>query len=139
MATKTTKHKAGRKTKYTPDTVKRITDAIGMGATYEIAAAFGGIHVATFYDWINKKSEFSDSVKRAEGVAAVGWLAKIEKAANDGNWQAAAWKLERRYPQQYGRTVVSNDNLNVDLSKLSDSQLERLERGESVVSVLRAS
>jgi hypothetical protein len=27
----------------------------------------------------------------------------IDKAAADGKWQAAAWKLERRYPTQYGR------------------------------------
>ncbi len=27
----------------------------------------------------------------------------IDKAAADGKWQAAAWKLERRYPSQYGR------------------------------------
>jgi hypothetical protein len=32
-------------------------------------------------------------------------LAKIEKAASDNNWAAAAWKLERRYPDVYGRTV----------------------------------
>ena len=29
----------------------------------------------------------------------------IEQAAKDGTWQAAAWKLERRYPQEYGKTV----------------------------------
>ncbi len=41
------------------------------------------------------------------------WLAKIEKAASDGAWQAAAWKLERRYPHVYGRVVnehVGRDN-----------------------------
>jgi hypothetical protein len=36
----------------------------------------------------------------------VGWLAKIEAAANEGAWQAAAWKLERRYPHEYGRSAV---------------------------------
>jgi hypothetical protein len=40
----------------------------------------------------------------AEGRAAIGWLALIEQAAREGNWQAAAWKLERRYPETYGRT-----------------------------------
>jgi hypothetical protein len=46
---------------------------------------------------------FHDAVKEAEGKATVGWLAKIEKAASEGNWTAAAWKLERRYPNDYGR------------------------------------
>lgn len=130
--------KAGRKTKYTPDTVKRILDAIQMGATYELAAGYGGISHTTFYEWINTKPEFSDALKEAEGKAAVGWLAKIEKAANDGAWQAAAWKLERRYPNNYGKSVVANTNMTIDMSQLSDEQLERVANGEDVLNVLRA-
>lgn len=95
-----------RPTKYTPDVVERICEAISMGATYELAAGYGGISYDTFNDWRQSKSQFSDLVKEAEGKAAVGWLKKIESAADDGAWQAAAWKLERRYPQDYGRTVV---------------------------------
>lgn len=97
---------AGRKSKYTPETVKKLTDAIRMGSTYELACGYAGITTTTFYEWMNTKSDLPDIVKEAEGAAAVGWLAKIEKAANDGAWQAAAWKLERRYPQDYGRTAI---------------------------------
>lgn len=99
-----------RPTKYTPQTVKKITDALRMGATYELACGYAGISFETFSQWREKKPEFLEAVKEAEGAAAVGWLAKIEKAANDGEWQAAAWKLERRYPEMYGRKV--NDNRN---------------------------
>lgn len=95
----------GRKSKYTPDVVKRITDAIKLGATYELAAGYGGISPALFYQWMKDKVEFLEAVKDAEGTGAVGWLARIEQSAQAGQWQAAAWKLERRYPQQYGRTV----------------------------------
>jgi len=94
-----------RPTKYTPDTVKRIVDAIRLGATYELACNYGGIDYMTFRRWYEAKREFSEAVKDAEGAAVVKWLALIDKAANDGAWQAAAWKLERRYPQTYGRTV----------------------------------
>jgi transposase len=94
-----------RPSKYTPEVVKRVTDAIKLGATYELAAAYAGIAESTFYDWQAKKPEFSEAVKSAEGTAAVGWLARIEQAASAGNWTAAAWKLERRYPEMYGRTV----------------------------------
>lgn len=97
-----------RPTKYTPDVVKRITDAIKLGATYELAAAYGGITYDTFNDWNKRKPEFSKAIKDAEGEGATKWLAKIEQAASDGAWQAAAWKLERRYPQQYGRTVTEH-------------------------------
>lgn len=97
-----------RPTKYTPETVQRITQAITLGATYELACAYGGISYDTFNDWMREKVQFLQSVKEAEGKAAIGWLAKIEKAASDGSWQAAAWKLERRYPNEYGRQVIDH-------------------------------
>ena len=94
-----------RQTKYTPERSKRLLDAIRMGATYELACNYAGISPDTFDRWRKAHADFAEQVKEAEGAAAVGWLAKIEKAANDGEWQAAAWKLERRYPQMYGRRV----------------------------------
>ncbi len=94
-----------RPTKYTPDVVKRITQAIGMGATHRLACLYAGISEDTFANWQKRYSDFSEAIKEAEGKAVVGWLAKIEQAANDGAWQAAAWKTERRYPQEYGRHV----------------------------------
>jgi hypothetical protein len=94
---------AGRKTKYTPETVDRIIQAIRLGATYQHAAAYGGISFETLNEWRKRKPEFSEQLNKAEGDGVMVWLAKIEKAASDGNWQAAAWKLERRYPDQYGK------------------------------------
>ncbi len=99
---------AGRRTKYTPETVKKITDALKLGATYKLACGYAGIHFDTFNEWVKAKPEFSEQVSLAEGTGAITWLAKIEKAATDGTWQAAAWKLERRYPQDYGRTVTEH-------------------------------
>ena len=101
---------AGRKTKYEPERVQKILDAIRLGATYQHACNYAGIDIDTFANWRARYPDFSDQVKQAEGGALVGWLTKIEAAANDGNWQAAAWKAERRYPDEYGRRV--NDNRN---------------------------
>lgn len=103
--------KVGRKPKYTPETMERIIAAIRIGASYQDAAQFGGIEYRTFARWMEqgaaqKKTELSQfyqAVKRAETDACLKWLSKIEQAANDGVWQAAAWKLERRYPEVYGR------------------------------------
>ena len=127
----------GRPTKLNPDTQAKIVQAITVGTTYELAAQYAGVHYDTFNNWMNKGSEaktgdffeFFNAVKEAEGRAAVGWLAKIEKAASDGSWQAAAWKLERRYPHEYGRTVV--DNRNYDMTKLTDEQLLTIAEGKS--------
>jgi transposase len=108
---------AGRKSKYTPETVDKLTQAIRLGATYQLACDYAGIHIDTFYQWQKTHSGFSEAIKLAEGDGAIRLLAVIERAANglkgeDGEyilaptWQAAAWKLERRYPQMYGRQAV---------------------------------
>lgn len=99
-----------RPTKYTPETTAKIVQAIQMGATYELSCQYANIHYDTFNTWMKTKAEFSEAIKEAEGRAVVGWLAKIEKAANDGSWQAAAWKLERRYPKVYGKTVQEQEH-----------------------------
>lgn len=97
---------AGRKTKYTPDTVKRLTDAITLGATFGHACKYAGISEDTFARWRKQYADFAEAIEAAEGKGILQWLAKIEAAANNGSWQAAAWKLERRYPQLYGKTVT---------------------------------
>ena len=105
-----------RPTKLTPDAQQRIAQAIQLGATYEQAANYGGVSYNAFNEWMKRGTDansgkfrqFYEAIKDAEGKSVVGWLAKIEKAANDGNWQAAAWKLERRYPGDYGRQRIEH-------------------------------
>lgn len=113
-----------RPTKYTPECVERICEAIRLGATYDLAASYGGIVYNTFLDWREKKPEFSQAIKDAEAAGAVKWLRKIE-AAQDESWQAAAWKLERRYPQDYGRTVVDQKHSGEITHKISDPEVVR--------------
>jgi transposase len=95
--------------------IDKLCQALQVGATYELAAMFAGISVSTFQRWRMQAATAKDGTPLAalrdrmtetEGRAAIGWLAKIEMAASEGNWQAAAWKLERRYPEQYGREAV---------------------------------
>lgn len=116
-----------RRSKYTPETEKRITDAIRLGATYNLACQYAGISEDTFARWRDKYTDFADAIKEAEGAGAIGWLAKIERAANEGTWQAAAWKLERRYPDLYGRQVIDQRHSGkIDVGKLSDDELRTI-------------
>jgi transposase len=107
---------AGRKTKLTPEVQAKIVQALGVGTTREHACQFAGIDHSSLYNWIKKGEagrspyvEFVEALKNAEGQAVVGWMALIDSAARSGNWQAAAWKLERRYPKDYGRQVVRDE------------------------------
>lgn len=94
-----------RPTKYSDEVARKIADAIRLGASYELAAAYGGVSEDTLARWRARYADFAEMLREAEGVGAIGWLARIEQAAKSGDWRAAAWKLERRYPEQYGRTV----------------------------------
>lgn len=97
--------------------IEKLEHAIRLGATYDLAAMYAGISKRTFQRWRQHASTAKDGtplaqlrerLTMAEGAAAVGWLEHIEQAARDGNFAAAAWKLERRYPDMYGRRVQAD-------------------------------
>jgi transposase len=106
-----------RPTKYTPETAKRILDGIELGMPYVHAAAYGGVSYETFNQWRDKKLEFSEAVKAAEGRAVAGRLARIRQAEPD-HWQAAAWWLERRYPHEFGKTIQEQQHTGKDCAPL---------------------
>lgn len=94
--------------------IEKLEQAILIGATYELAALYAGISKRTFARWRAEMEDadegtplakLRDRLQEAEGRAAFTWLTQIERVANEGNWQAAAWKLERRWPETYGRTM----------------------------------
>ena len=101
----------GRPSKLTDDVISIILKAISLGSSQVLAAQSAGIHPATFSDWMkqgreNVSEEFSSfygKVKKAEGDRASTWLQHIEDAAEKGTWTAAAWKLERIYPDDFGK------------------------------------
>ena len=137
---------AGRPTKYTPEAVKIITDAIKEGLSFRDSCAMAGISEDTFADWRKDKADFSEAVEKAVAefkkqnliaIRAAG-LKKLKDGSLSGSWQANAWLLERRFPQEFGRTVqeqVGKDGgaikheHTIDMSKVSDEQLDRILRG----------
>lgn len=102
-----------RPTKYTPETSKRICEGIQLGMPYYQAAMYGGITYETFTKWRADKPGFSDDIKAAESKAIAGRLARIRTAEAD-HWQAAAWWLERRYPNDFGKTVQEQQHTGKD-------------------------
>ena len=102
----------GRKALDVANYIDKLEQALLIGATYELAAMYAGISRKTFERWRAQMADapdgsplgqLRDRLREVEGRAAVTWLARIEQAAKDGNWAAAAWKLERRWPEMYAR------------------------------------
>ena len=108
----TAKRKTGRPTKLTPAVQERIVQAISAGNYQDVAARYAGINPATYYRWMadaeaddapDALREFRDAVESARAGAEVRAIALINRAAQDGTWQAAAWYLERSHPHRWGR------------------------------------
>ena len=107
-----------RKTKLTPDIQKKIGDNITLGMPIKFAAEAAGITEQTFYNWLKRGEneskgkffEFAEHIKACKAKAVQLHLKLITKAASEGTWQASAWLLERRYPEEFGK----RDRLKLD-------------------------
>jgi hypothetical protein len=139
-----------RPTKLTPETQETIVQGVRVGLTYEHACLRAGVSYETFHRWMTWGDPgvrgraafrvFRQAIERAKGDALVKWAGLIDKAAADGDWRAAAWKMERRFPESYGRTRVEHTGADgapmrlhtsvttgADLANLTDAELEQLE------------
>lgn len=102
-----------RPTKLDDAVAGRVLQALRAGNYLDTAAAFAGVHRSTLHDWLKKGraenarepyASFVDDVDEAMGDAEAMFVARIAKAAEDArNWTAAAWWLERRFPDRWGR------------------------------------
>jgi hypothetical protein len=89
----------------------RILYNISVGSYLEVAAAAAGISKVTLLDWLRRGARkqtpelqaFAEGYWVAEQKAEITALGSITKAALAGQWQAAAWRLERKSPERWGR------------------------------------
>jgi len=98
-----------RPTKLTSKLQEQIVSYLRAGAYVETAAAAAGIAKDTLYAWLRRGAageepfaRFAAAVEEAQAKSELRDLAIIGKAA-ETEWTAAAWRLERKYPDRYGR------------------------------------
>ena len=97
------------KSKLTPELQEKVVNLLRRGNYVETAAACVGISRDTFYEWMKKGAKgvklygaFAQVVHQALAESEAMDLAIIQRASTT-QWQAAAWRLERRFPEKYGR------------------------------------
>jgi len=128
--------KPGRPEKLTPELQQKIVDAIRMGAYIETAAAYAGINKSTLYDWMRrgaraksgKYKEFSNAIEKALAESEMRDLAVIAKASQE-NWQAAAWRLERKFPDRWGRRKAKSEIAKIEAETEFIREKTRLLKG----------
>lgn len=134
--------------KLTPELQECIVQNIENGNYISVAAQCAGINKTTHNRWMEKgrnaiergdyENEFAqyfEAVTTARAKAEGTNVFVIKQATHD-NWQAAAWWLERTFPERWGRrdrTQIEHTGRNggpievgMDLSKLTDKELDML-------------
>lgn len=131
MKNKTTKQKsldlpAGRKhlkrTKFetNPDLQGRIVNAIRLGLSIVDACAYAGITNETYCEWMRRAKagdpqyiKISEILNKAILEREMSLLSNLERIARDSdNWTISAWRLERMWPEKYGRQRIEHTGAN---------------------------
>jgi hypothetical protein len=82
----------------------KITSILGLGLPRSMAGDYARCHVATIRAEMRRDPEFANQVIQAELRSESSFLKVIHKAGKDAKqWRAAAWALERLYPERYAR------------------------------------
>lgn len=105
----------------------RVIQALRAGNYQEHAAAFAGISAPTYFRWMSEGRralekeqagetlapdeqqylDFYRECEEARAQAVIRNVSLISQAAQGGQWQAAAWWLERTMPQQFARRTMA--------------------------------
>lgn len=123
--------RAGRKTKLKPELQALFIKAIRAGSYRKDACAYVGISKATFVNWAKAGRDDPDSIhgrflaavleaeqktKMLMAASILGAARGNSKAGLKPEWKAAAWWLERKFPDQFGRAASEGSMARRDLA-----------------------
>jgi hypothetical protein len=89
---------AHRRPEVSPELVQQLVAMLRAGNYLEVAAQAAGVELGELLG----RPELCDQVGAARAEGEVRGITQIARAATE-NWQAAAWLLERQYPERWGR------------------------------------
>ena len=134
-----------KNTKFTAENRREIIRLVKAGLSTTDVAKAVGIHPSTLFNWLSwgedgirgrdddeEYVKFAHEYRRAEAMRKAFHLQNITRAANDGQWQASAWYLERAYPHEFGRCQRKPEDGNEELLKAIKDMTEAV-RSSAVV------
>jgi transposase-like protein len=137
--------KVGRPEKLTAEVKRRIVEAVRVGNTVEVAAAYAGISRSTLHRWLSHEktdpryAALRTEVLKAEAEAEFYAVAIIRRAMPE-DWRAALAFLERRRParwRQHDRAYGPEQPSEIHGGEVIPAALLRDPDGRKLVAELR--
>ena len=116
------------RTEMTDDKIDAILRTVRLGLHPDRAAMAHGVTASTMRNHRRRHPEFATAIKEAEAAAEQGFLGRILKHT-DKQWTAAAWMLERRWPERWAKREVAIDTTKEDATRLR-ADLDAIDRME---------
>lgn len=98
----------GNRSKLTPEFIAEMSRYVSGGLTNKDACALCGVSQTAFYRWIQEprkglEIQLWEAIEKARVRRKAMLIQTITNASKTGQWQAAAWYLERQYPQEFAK------------------------------------
>jgi hypothetical protein len=109
---------------------REILAILAVGGSRRVAASYVGCAVSTIQSTACRDAEFGQAIRHAEHQSELAYLKNIQTAAKkEQYWRAAAWALERRNPNEYGRRkpdVLTPEQVTFLLAQLAEIVLSEV-------------
>jgi len=136
----------GRKLKLLNEKVKdTILEYIANGNYIKTACMAAGIRESTYYNWLHRAEnpvgddedvvykELLEGLKKAEAQNIANTMERIEDAGKKPQyWMAGAWKLERKYPGEFGKRMELEIGPSKVLIAIQEQALKALETPKEI-------
>ena len=133
---------AGRSSKLTPELIEEACKVLALGNYIKTTCGYLGISEGIWRVWHNDgerlkslqesgetltedeqlRVDFYVNTQQAKDKAIIRDMQLIQNAAQN-NWQAAAWVLERRYPDMF--SLVQRITVNAQPAQLTHEEIKR--------------
>jgi hypothetical protein len=113
---------------------RELLAILSVGCSQTMAAKYVGCSPQTIRREAARDAKFAKKLRQVRGNAELGLVKNIRKAANkEQYWRAAAWALERMFPEKYARRgpdVITPEQLAQVLEQLMERVMRHVPVGE---------
>jgi hypothetical protein len=96
--------KRGRRPVLDEGKQREILAIRSVGCSQSVAARYAGCSPSTIQNTAERDPKFAEKLRQAKCNAEIGLVKNIRNAAKkEQYWRAAAWALERGFPEKYAR------------------------------------